>query len=121
MNASGTRRATHRGGPGKGMRRLRQAARWPPSSPVASYCYWPLWPLPLPLVCWRLSFDWALLGRRRAYGAASAILAMVVLIAVAYTTVLQVRETRIRRHESNRLMHFELIRLALDHREYWPS
>lgn len=58
---------------------------------------------------------WQLLSNiGQAYGATSAILSAFALIIVSYTSFSQIGESRSRRHESNRLMHFELVKLAMD-------
>jgi hypothetical protein len=66
--------------------------------------------------------NWTLLSDvGQTYGGTSAVLSALALLAVSYTTAIQVQESRNRRHESNRLMHLELIKLSLENPEYLAS
>lgn len=59
--------------------------------------------------------DWIKLGNvGQAYGAASALLSAIALVAVAYSVFLQAKEARASRRQAARGFHHELIRLALD-------
>lgn len=59
--------------------------------------------------------DWTPLSEiGQAYGPAAAFLTVLTLVAVAYTSFLQLRTTRIMSRQAQRTAHFELIRLALD-------
>lgn len=59
--------------------------------------------------------DWSTLGEAgQAYGFASATLSGMAFMAVAYSFSVQQRESRAMRHEAQRPMHMELLRMAIE-------
>lgn len=63
----------------------------------------------------QMSFDWASLSEiGESFGGVSAVLAAVALIALSWSTVLQVRQLRIGMMQSAREMQFKLMTMAMD-------
>lgn len=64
-------------------------------------------------------YDWTELSNiGQSYGATSALLSGIALLAVAFTTYSQVRESRMARREANRMMHLEIVKIGLDNPTY---